>query len=184
MKKLSSIVSAVVVAGAAVLSFGSPALADDAYAPPQVFNVGPIVVASDGTASVTATYQCFGGDGGGSHLYIGVKQGPKVNATNHSTSDWSTTFYSTNWNIFTPDGGLTATCDDTVRTDTSVVADDPFWANSGDAPALRTGAALVQFCLCDSTKSGQEGDDTGFAWKYSMRAVLAGVSHANQCEPP
>jgi len=173
MKKLSSIVSAVVVAGAAVLSFGSPALADDAYAPPQVFNVGPIVLASNGTASVTATYQCFGGDGGGSHLYIGVKQGPKVNATNHSTSDWSTTFYSTNWNIFTPDGGLTATCDGTVRTDTFLVMDDPFWAHSGEAPALRTGAALVQFCLFDSTNSGEEGDETGFAWKYSMRGVLA-----------
>jgi len=174
MRKLEKFAATVAVGAAGVIGLASPATADDAYQPPQVFNVAPIVVADGGTATVTATYQCFGGDGGGSHLYIGVKQGPKVNATNHSTSDWSTTFYSSNWNTFTPDGGLTATCDGTVRTDTFLVADDPFWANSGDAPALRTGAALVQFCLFDSTNSGQEGDETGFAWKYSMRGVLAG----------
>jgi hypothetical protein len=153
------------------IAVAAPAQAAD-YQPPQVFNVAPIVPASNGTATVTATYQCFGGDGGGSHLYIGVKQGPGVNTTNHSTSASSTTFYGTNWNFF-EGPGLTATCDGTVCTDSFVVMDDPFWAHAGDAPALHTGAALVQFCLFDSTNSGAEGDETGFAWKYSMRGVLA-----------
>src|SRR5215204_7730955 len=123
MRKLEKFAATVAVGAAGVIGLASPATADDAYQPPQVFNVAPIVVADGGTATVTATYQCFGGDGGGSHLYIGVKQGPKVNATNHSTSDWSTTFYSTNWN-FLVGGNLTATCDGTVRTDTFVVKDD------------------------------------------------------------
>ena len=116
--------------------------------------------------------ECFGGDGGGSHLYIGVKQGPGVNTTNHSTSASSTTFYSTNWNFFEGPGGLTATCDGTVRTDSFVVKHDPFWAHAGDAGATHR-AAMVQFCLFDSTNSGADGDETGFAWKYSMRGVLA-----------
>jgi hypothetical protein len=169
--RLKGAVLAIGLATGGVVTVAAPAQAAD-YQPPQVFNVAPIVPASNGTATVTATYQCFGGDGGGSHLYIGVKQGPGVNTTNHSTSASSTTFYSTNWNFFAGPG-LTATCDGTVRTDSFVVMDDPFWANAGTAPALHTGAALVQFCLFDSTNSGEEGDETGFAWKYSMRGVLA-----------
>jgi hypothetical protein len=169
--RLKGAVLAVGLAAGGVVTVAAPAQAED-YQPPQVFNVAPIVPASNGTATVTATYQCFGGDGGGSHLYIGVKQGPGVNTTNHSTSASSTTFYSTNWN-FDSGPGLTATCDGTVRTDSFVVMDDPFWAHVGEAPALHTGAALVQFCLFDSTNSGEEGDETGFAWKYSMRGVLA-----------
>jgi hypothetical protein len=169
--RLKGAVLAIGLAAGGVVTVAAPAQAAD-YQPPQVFSVAPIVPASNGTATVTATYQCFGGEGGGSHLYIGVKQGPGVNTTNHSTSASSTTFYSTNWNFFVGDG-LTATCDGTVRTDSFVVMDDPFWAHAGTAPALHTGAALVQFCLFDSTNSGEEGDETGFAWKYSMRGVLA-----------
>jgi hypothetical protein len=166
-KRLKGAVLAIGLAAGGVVTVAAPAQAEE-YQPPQVFNVAPVVLTSNGEATVTATYQCFGGDGGGSHLYIGVKQGPGVNTTNHSTSASSSTFYSTNWRP-----GLTATCDGTVRTDSFLVKDDPFWAHAGEAPALRTGAALVQFCLFDSTNSGEEGDETGFAWKYSMRGVLA-----------
>jgi hypothetical protein len=150
----------------------APAAGASDYQPPRVLKLAPIVTTGDGTAFVTATYQCWGGQGGGSHLYIGLKQGPKVNAQNHTTSSWARTFYSTNWNFFVDDRGLVATCDGTVRTDTFELQPDPFWAHAGDAPALRTGAALVQFCLFDSTNSGAEGDPTGFAWKYQMRGVL------------
>jgi hypothetical protein len=150
-----------------------PAHADNGYQPPQVYSIAPIVHASSGTASVTATYRCFGGQGGGAHLYIAVKQGPKVNAQNHTNSSWATTYYSTNWNYFVDPAGLKPTCDGTVRTDTWILRDDPFWAHTGTAPALRTEAAFVQFCLFDSTSSGQEGDLTGFAFKYQMRGVQA-----------
>ena len=159
------------LAASGLLAVALPAHADT-YALPKVFSIAPIVVAHGDQATVTATYQCFGGEGGGSHLYIGVKQGPKVNARNHTTSDWSTTFYSTNWNFFVGPG-LTATCDGTVRTDSFVVMPDPFWAHADSAPPLKTGAAFVQFCLFDSTNSGADGDLTGFAFKYSMRGVLA-----------
>ena len=172
MKLRAVLASSALVVGA--LATATPAHADDAYQPPQVFSIAPIVHASaDGTATVTATYQCFGGEDGGAHLFIAVKQGPKVNAQNHTTSAWSRTFYSTNFNYFLTDRGLLPTCDGTVRTDTFTVMDDPFWAHAGSAPALRTGAAFVQFCLFDSTNSGEEGDLTGFAFKYQMRGVLA-----------
>lgn len=167
MKRTYAALVALGLGAAGLVSIAAPAEADD-YQPPKVFNVAPLVLASDGAATVTATYQCFGGEGGGSHLYIGVKQGPGVNTTNHSTSASATTFYSTNCI-----NGLTATCDGTVRTDAFVVKDDPYRAHSGEAPALRTSAALVQFCLFDSTNSGAEDDLTGFAWKYSVRGVLA-----------
>jgi hypothetical protein len=169
MRIRSLITSLTLLSGGLVAAAPSAGAVD--YAPPRVYSIAPIVTAGDGTAYVTATYQCYGGEGGGSHLYIGLKQGPKVNATNHSTSDWSTTFYSTNWNIFV-NGGLVATCDGTKRTDTFELHPDPFWAHAGDAPDLRTRAALVQFCLFDSHNSGAEDDTTGFAWKYQMRGVL------------
>lgn len=162
--------SAVVIGAGAVGALPAHA---DTYQPPEVFRIAPIVHASDGTATVTATYRCYGGDGGGAHLFIAVKQGPKVNAQNHTSSAWATTFYSTNFNYFISDRGLLPTCDGTIRTDTYVVMDDPFWAHAGSAPALRTGAAFVQFCLFDSTNSGADDDLTGFAFKYQMRGVLA-----------
>jgi hypothetical protein len=169
-------VKAALIAAAAASMFAAavatPVAADEAYAPPVVFKIAPIVTVSGDSAFVTATYQCFGGSGGGSHLYIGVKQGPKVNARNHTSSDWATTFYSTNWNFFVNDG-LIATCDGTVRTDTFEVQPDPFWGGGETAPALRTGAVFVQFCVFDSTNSGQEDDLTGFGFKYQMRGALA-----------
>jgi hypothetical protein len=170
--KIRAATAALALAVGGGLAAAAPASADD-YQPPQVFSIAPHVDASNGTATVTATYQCFGGEGGGAHLFIAVKQGPKVNAQNHTSSSWATTFYSTNWNYFVDPAGLKPTCDGTVRTDTYVVMDDPFWAHAGEAPPLRTEAAFVQFCLFDSTNSGEEGDLTGFAFKYQMRNVHA-----------
>jgi hypothetical protein len=172
MRGVRAFMTALAAGSMVAVAMAVPVAADVTYAPPVVLRIAPIVPAADGSAFVTATYQCYGGQGGGSHLYIGLKQGPKVNARNHTSSSWATTFYSTNWNFFVNDG-LTATCDGTVRTDTFELQPDPFWAHAEDAPPLRTGAAFVQFCVFDSTNSGAEDDLTGFGFKYQMRGVLA-----------
>lgn len=167
--RLSAAIVSVGLLASGMLGLTTPAQADD-YQPPQVLSVAPLVYASNGEAEVTATYLCFGGDGGGSHLYIGLKQGPSVNGRNHTGSGSARTFYSTNWTIFSEDGPLIANCDGVTHTQTFVLKPDPFWANAETAPPLRQEAAFVQFCLFDSTNTG-EHDPNGFAFDYSMHGV-------------
>jgi len=140
------------------------------YQQPVVNWVQPTVVAQpDGTAVVHVKYTCWGGDAG-THAYIGVKQGPLVNTTDHSTSAFADTFYSTNW---MSDQGVNAlTCDGTRQNQKFLLTPDPFFAiGHPDAPLLSDGTALVQVCIFDSTNQG-EMDPNGFAFDYSMRKVV------------
>jgi hypothetical protein len=138
------------------------------YHNPVVDWVQPTVTArADGTATVHAQYTCYGGNER-THVYIGVKQGPLVNATNHTSSQYAETFYSTNWNA---DSGPNALhCDGHKHNQTFVVKPDAFW-NAANAPLLSSGRAFVQFCVFDSHNQG-EMDPTGFAFDYSMRKVV------------
>ena len=139
------------------------------YQNPVVDWVQPTVIArADGTATVHAQYTCYGGNEG-THVYIGVKQGPLVNATDHTSSQYADTFFSTNWNSDGP--GLTLTCDGKQHTQGFVVQPDPYWAGAAGAPLLSSGQAFVQFCIFDSHNTG-ENDPTGFAFDYSMRKVV------------
>ena len=142
-----------------------------AYAPPVVQWVQPTVHANaDGTASVHVHYTCSGGNAG-THLFIGVKQGPEVNATDHTSSAFAQTFYSTNWNSDGP--GLSLTCNGRQQNATFVVKPDPFFWNAANAPLLSAGTAFIQVCVFDSTNTG-EMDPNGFAFDYSMRKVALG----------
>lgn len=146
-----------------------------AYRPPAVEWVAPVVHANtaDGSATVRARYHCSGGNVG-THLYIGVKQGPDVNATDHTSSQYARTFYSTNWNSDGP--GLSLNCDGRRHRASFVVKPDPYFWNAEHAPPLGAGPAFVQFCLFDSTNTG-EGDPNGFAFDYSMRKVVLTHHH-------
>ena len=139
------------------------------YQNPVVNFVQPTVVANaDGTATVHVQYTCYGGNAG-THVYIGVKQGPEVNATDHTSSQYADTFYSTNWN---PDSGVNAlVCNGRKHNQIFVVKPDPYWAKAEGAPALSSGQAFVQVCIFDSHNTG-ETDPTGFAFDYSMRKVV------------
>ena len=139
------------------------------YQNPVVNWVQPTVIAqADGTATVHAQYTCYGGNEG-THVYIGVKQGPLVNATDHTSSQYAETFYSTNWNS---DSGVNALhCDGHKHNQTFVLQPDPYWAGAAGAPLLSSGIAFVQFCVFDSHNTG-ETDPTGFAFDYSMRKVV------------
>ncbi|MCU1603365.1 MAG: hypothetical protein JWO22_4074 [Frankiales bacterium] len=160
---------------ALLLSPASTALAKQSagYQPPVVEKVNPVVVADPSgavSAVVHASYTCSGGSP--THLYIGLKQGPLVNTTDHSTSEFSDTFFSTNWN---PDGpGLSLSCDGKKHNQQFLVKPDPYFApGHPSAPPLHAGQALVQFCLFDSTNTGED-DPNGFAFDYSMKKVVLG----------
>jgi hypothetical protein len=140
------------------------------YRPPVVSWVAPVVHAlSNHTAVVHAKYQCSGGNAG-THLFIGVKQGAQINATDHTSSQYADTFYSTNYNADGP--GLSLNCDGRSHNVKYVVAPDPFWAKAGATLVpLKAGKAFVQFCVFDSTNKGED-DPNGFAFNYSMKKVV------------
>jgi len=141
------------------------------YHAPVVHWVAPVVhaIAANGSAVVHADYQCAGGNAH-THLFIAVKQGPQVNATDHTGSQWADTFYSTNYNADGP--GLSLNCDGRAHNKSFVLKPDPYWANAGNnPPALHAGRAFVQFCAFDSTNKGED-DLTGFAFNYSMKKVV------------
>ena len=160
---------------AAALAIGAVGVAGatppaSGYQKPVVEWVSPVVHAdaAHGSAVVHAKYQCSGGNVG-THLYIGVKQGPDVNATDHTSSQYAKTFYSTNWNADGP--GLSLNCDGRSHNASFVVKPDPYFWNAENAPPLGSGPAFVQFCMFDSTNKG-ENDPNGFAFDYSMKKVV------------
>jgi hypothetical protein len=168
----ASAVSLLAAAGLIALTAAPVAAAkpSSAYQQPVVNWVQPtVVVRGDGTAVVHVQYTCYGGNAG-THVYIGVKQGPDVNATDHTSSQYAQTFYSTNWNS---DSGVNAlVCDGARHNQLFQVQPDPYFAyGHPDAPALGDGPAFVQVCIFDSTNTG-EGDMNGFAFDYSMRKVV------------
>ena len=147
----------IVSAAIAVIAAGPVAAAkpSSAYQPPVVDWVQPTVVAhADGTATVHVHYTCWGGSVG-THAFIGVKQGPDVNATDHTSSQFAETFYSTNWNADGPGNALT--CDGKQQNQQFTVKPDPFFAlGNPTAPALSRGTAFIQVCVFDSTNQGGE----------------------------
>src|SRR4051795_6605056 len=99
MKKIASLIGAGALAAAA-LAAASPAQAAT-YQDPQVLSLSNITVSGD-TASVTATYQCWGGNEG-THLWVSLKQGPKISPisldqlmTMEGTSALAKAYYDTN----------------------------------------------------------------------------------------
>jgi hypothetical protein len=166
MRSLSNLGAALAGAGLLVMSAGaaSAAKTSEAYSPPVVNWVSPVVhaLASSDSAVVHARYTCSGGDEG-THLYIGVKQGPKVNATTHTNSEFAETFYSTNWNADGP--GLSLICDGVTHNAKFVLKPDAGWPGASDSPPpLTSGRAFVQVCVFDSRG--------GFIFDYSMKKVV------------
>ena len=100
------------------------------YQNPVVDWVQPTVIAhAGGWATVHAQYTCFGGNEG-THVYIGVKQGPQVNATDHTSSQYAETFYSTNWN--SDSGSNALVCDGHKHNQRFTVKPDPVLLERGE----------------------------------------------------
>src|SRR3954467_5130492 len=155
--------TAALIASAAIVALSAAPVAaarpSSAYQQPVVNWVQPTVVANaDGTATVHVQYTCYGGNAR-THVYIGVKQGPEVNATDHTSSQYARTFYSTNWNPDT--GGNALTCNGHKVNQRFTLQPDPFWWTAAESAALSHGKAFVQVCIFDSTNQG-ENDPNGF----------------------
>jgi hypothetical protein len=139
------------------------------YQQPKINWVQPTIVAhADGTATVHVQYTCYGGNER-THVFIGLKQGPQVNATDHTSSQFARTFYSTNWN--SDFGGNALICNGHKINQQFTLQPDPFFWDAANAPALSAGTAFVQVCVFDSTNQG-ETDPNGFGFDYSMRKVV------------
>ncbi|HJQ42029.1 MAG TPA: hypothetical protein VJ831_02995 [Jatrophihabitantaceae bacterium] len=170
MRRRNVIAAVVIALGMLVASTGAANAARPStdYHSPIVNWMDPVVhYYSDGTAVVHAQYTCWGGNDG-VHLFIGLKQGPQVNATTHTSSEFADTFYSTNWN--SDQGPNALNCNGRKQNQQFPLQDDPFWAHSGDAPGFHNGTALVQFCLFDST--GDE--ENGAVFHYTMQKIVLG----------
>jgi hypothetical protein len=151
------------------------------YQNPVVDWVQPTVVArADGSATVHVQYTCYGGNEG-THVYIGVKQGPEVNATDHTSSQYAQTFYSTNrnaWNVTVKRLHVTGTqqaiimWDPTLRTFRFDGAD----ITNALSHAVRheaKGASGIVYANITSTGSGVRG------FYSSMGSKPSGVTFSN-----
>jgi hypothetical protein len=159
MRKLAT---GLAMTASAVFALATPASA--AAGDPTIDFTGGTVVAANGTASVEVTYTCTDTGGQFSHLFVGVKQGPRVDTDEHSGSDWAVSFYSTNWSS---DAGPNAlVCNGSPQVQTLVLRPQ------GLRAPLHTGTALVQLCLF-ANGSTPELDDAAFEFDYTMQPVVA-----------
>ena len=146
--------------------------ADEAAPQPTVAFNAAAVISSGMTAIVPITYKCSSTVSPANHLFVAVKQGPQVNDTTHTSSDFANSFLSTNWKS---DSGPNAlTCDGKQHNQMIVVKQQPGF----DGVPLHTGPALVQLCLYDNV-TGFSGYEPvgGFAPSYTMQTVVVGGGH-------
>src|SRR5690348_5044213 len=152
-----------VATAAATVGIAQQVGATPTYQEPQVFSVSNVTLLQGGArASITATYQCFGGRAG-THLWVSAKQGPNVSIPDHTSSSDAEAWYDTNWNYNRDPAGLTVNCDGTVRTTTFVLR--PEFGH------LYKGKAFVQICLFDST-AAPESTDHVYAFSYTTQPVV------------
>jgi hypothetical protein len=148
----------------AIAAMGAPSATAAAYADPQVAWTGTTInVSADGSeAYVLGKYQCYGGEAN-THLWVSVKQGPRLSEPDQTGSSYADAWYDTNWNFENSEAGLTVDCDGHWHV-TRYTLKQVF----GE---LVDGTAFVQFCLFDST-GNEENFPQGFAFDYSWKPVL------------
>jgi hypothetical protein len=128
----------------AVIGLAAPAAAaapvKDAQADVAWVNDNVFLSADGSSATVLGKYRCSGGQTG-THLWVSVKQGPGIDAE-HTTSDYASAWYDTNYNYAQDPAGLTVNCDG--RWHVSRITLKPVFG------ALTAGSAYVQWCMFDS----------------------------------
>jgi len=142
------------VASGALLAASAPAMAAPVTSAPEVawVNTNVVVSADRSEATVLGKYRCSGGEEG-THLWVSVKQGPRIDA-GHTSSSYADAWYDTNYN-FTEDNpaGLTVDCDGKWHAERITVKQV---AGFGQ---LTRGEAYVQWCLFDSSGAYAGGSD-------------------------
>lgn len=168
--KLRRLAAGAAIATAAVAMSSGSATAD--VPQPSAAYAGSLV-AGPGATVVKITYTCSSAASPVNHLFVAVKQGPEVNTSDQSSSEFAQTFYSTNWK--SDSGPNKLNCDGAQHTQAIVLKPQPGFEPS--VPRLHSGPALVQICVYDNvTQFGEFGEplDGGFAPSYTMQQVHAG----------
>jgi hypothetical protein len=163
--------AAVAALATAAVAMGSASAIADVPHPSAAY--GGSVVAGPGATVVKVTYTCSAAASPINHLFVAVKQGPDVNATDQSSSAFAQTFYSTNWK--SDSGPNQLNCNGVRHTQAIVLKPQPGFEPS--VPRLHSGLALVQICVYDNvTQFSPDGEplDGGFAASYTMEQVHAG----------
>ena len=162
----SSVLKAVAATTGAIalVMVGAPTVAAPAaYHDPEVaWTGGNVQVSPDGsTVHVLGKYRCWGGTTG-THLWVSVKQGPRLSEPDQTGSSYADAWYDTNWNFENSETGLTVDCDGHWHV-TRAVLKNVF----GE---LHDGTAYIQFCLFDNS-STEDNFPQGFAQDYGWRTV-------------
>ena len=127
------------------------------------------VTASGDTATITGRYRCFGGVQ--AHLWASIKQGPQINGTDQTSSEFADSWYDTNYKFGEQPQGMTVPCDGAWHTESFTlkrVFETP-WGATFDGTALKAGQAWVQFCLVPS----EENDHTSSSFAEFKNVKLA-----------
>lgn len=154
---------------AAVTVTVAPGVAGADAAQPSAAFAGRLITGGGGPTIVKITYTCSSTESPANHLYLAVKQGPKVNPTNHSSSSYAKTYYSTNWSV--DSGPNKLNCDGVQHTQRIVLKPDAAFVQK--VPRLHKGLALVQICVFDNvTGMDANGEPIGgVALNYTMERV-------------
>lgn len=144
MRTLATGLAATALTATTLVGLAAPASAAEAKVPHGTV-LGSVLVDGD-EATITGRYRCFGGHQ--AHLWASIKQGPRINGTTQTSSQYADSWYDTNYVFGEKPQGLTVPCDGAWHTESFVlkrVFGSPWGPFNGTA--LTAGTAWVQFCL-------------------------------------
>lgn len=190
---LPMLLSAGVLTAASLVAAPSAQAADptEAWRPADI-TYAKVMKVDKTHAHVVAKYRCFGGNDERTHVWVSIKQGPKITAmsldelvASEGTSQISKAWYNSN----VPAAGgtepvaLTANCDGRWHRDHYTIYRQLDLPNEDGSTArplgtLKTGRVFVQYCLIDSFASQtDQSDPTGINWKYSKPKIKVKHHH-------
>ena len=188
---LASVLSAGALAAASLVAGPSAQAAGPAQEwRPADISYAKIVKVEKTHAHVVARYRCFGGNNERTHVWVSIKQGPKITAmplkeliASEGTSQISKAWY--NSNIPAPGSepiALTANCDGRWHRDSYKIYRQLELTNADGTTRslgkLRTGRVFLQYCLIDSfANPDDQSDPTGVNWKYSKPWITVRHHH-------
>ncbi len=143
------------------------------YAQPEVAWVHNVKADGD-SATLNAKYRCWGGKG--AHLWVSLKQGGGITGkpAEELAAMEGTSALAASWYDARPEDVV---CDGKWQIQRFTVQRHGAVAFPGyEHPAwerLVSGTAFLQFCLYDSTATGEPGSTQGFGYLYSLVPVKA-----------
>jgi hypothetical protein len=168
MRSRKLLLGAGAVAAAVLCGTAFSAHADEEPPPgtAAIDQVTPIVIDHNHplVARASFRYVCSAVGDTPPHLFVAAKQGPFINTTDRSSSDWARAFYDTNWK--SDKGGNALNCDGATHRIVVTMLPDPSFSAHHGVQRLEAGKkAFLQICLFD---------DSGLSTNYTMKNVFVG----------